>query len=125
MLKQLQVGWKVRVNTGVVVLFATNLYTDSLDGIKFVVEGIGSGVDNRTADVTIIESTVEIAKDYDGWIRVDSIGGVSGTTYPTGTAAQPVDNMIDAITLCSQYGFHQIEVKGTVPISTCSYQCNY
>lgn len=92
-------GWKVHVsNLSVVVQM--NLYSD--DGLSpFVIEN--AAVTNRASDVPIIKSELEERLDYGDRVYYDETSSYSGTLYPVGTIAQPVNNPLDAISIAQKY----------------------
>jgi hypothetical protein len=62
--------------------------------------------------VTTIEVLPELQKslDYDGKVTIDPAGIYSGTEYPTGTRARPVNNMADALLIAELYALNDIEI---------------
>lgn len=108
--------WRIKVDNGLVVSFESNLYTDREDAVIFIVES-PSSVSSKNNDLTILEAGASQINEYGGWVYLDVDYGVSGTTYPVGTRFTPVNNLPDAISLCSQYNFHQIEIRGTVNVT--------
>lgn len=55
---------------------------------------------------------------FDGAITVDTVNGVSGTTYPIGSKLRPVNNIPDARTIAAVYGFGELHVKGNLTLDT-------
>ncbi len=45
------------------------------------------------------------ARNYHGAVKIDSVKGVSGTTYPIGTPTSPVNNIKDALVIAKERGF--------------------
>lgn len=72
------------------------------------------------ADAEIVYVTIpnplQDRLDYAGSVTIDSINGTAGTTYPTGTAAQPVSNLADALTIAANEGLYVLEVLGNLTI---------
>jgi hypothetical protein len=92
-------GWKVLAEDMAVVV-QMNLYSD--DGLSpFVINN--AAVTNRASDVPIIKSEVEKRLDYGDRIYYDENSIYTGTDYPNGTIAQPVNNIPDAIALANLY----------------------
>jgi len=92
-------GWKIKADN-VLVTVQTNLYSeDQLS--PFVINN--AAVTNRTSDVGIIKSEIEQRLDYGDRVYYDEGSIYTGTDYPVGTIAQPVNNAIDAITIANQY----------------------
>lgn len=54
---------------------------------------------------------------FNGGVTVDVINGVSGTTFPTGTGRQPVNNFANALTIANIRGFATFFVIGDATIS--------
>lgn len=92
-------GWKVHVSDSSVVV-QMNLYSD--DGLSpFIIEN--AAVTNRASDVPIIKSELEERLDYGDRVYYDENSSYSGTLYPVGTIAQPVNNPFDAIIIAQKY----------------------
>lgn len=108
----LQNGWRVNVLSGQSISFGTNLYTEEGDS-PFIVAA-GSDVTNRNSDAVIVDNGVAESLDYFGVVNVDAGDGMTGTTYPIGTTAQPVSNISDAIAIAEERGLHNIRIHGTV-----------
>ncbi len=53
---------------------------------------------------------------FDGGVTIDVVNGVAGTSYPTGTHLQPVDNLADAYIIAVARGFDHFFVKGNLTI---------
>ena len=61
------------------------------------------------------------ASFVNGEVAIDTVTGSSGTTFPRGTRAFPVNNISDALTICQQRGIRTIHVLGdglTQPLGT-------
>jgi len=72
-----------------------------------------------TASSSATISTVELEElNYNGSVFIDSVGGTSGTTYPIGTMASPVDNISDARTIADSYGIEVFHIHGSVTLDT-------
>jgi len=108
-------NWQVRVNNNEDVDFETNLYTDNVGTSPFIV-GSGSSVSNRNSDAVIVDDPIAEALDYGGIVNVNPKIGVSGTTYPIGTLAQPVNNIIDAKAIAQSRGIFSYHIFGEIPI---------
>lgn len=54
---------------------------------------------------------------FDGFVWVDPVGGTAGTTYPTGTRAQPASVMADAFTIATTFDLNAFKILNdtTVP----------
>jgi uncharacterized protein YjbI with pentapeptide repeats len=53
---------------------------------------------------------------FGGGVTVDKDDGVSGTTYPTGTPRQPVNNLTDAMSIAGARGFTHLYVRGDLTV---------
>lgn len=53
---------------------------------------------------------------YNNGVTIDVINGVSGTTHPTGTNRQPVDNLTDASTIAAARGFNRLYIRGDLTL---------
>jgi len=70
----------------------------------------------QRVDELLSQSQVQ---SYNGEIIIDTLGnGISGTSYPIGTASVPVDNIIDAIAIAATLGFSRFLVRGDVILTT-------
>lgn len=107
-------GWKVVVDNDQDVSFGTNLYTDDLSSAYIV--GSGSSVSDRNSDAVIVKNEIAESLDYAGEIHLNSNVGVSGTTYPIGTTAFPVNNIHDAKIIANNRGIDFIRIHNTVII---------
>ena len=91
-------GWKVRVNNNEDVDFGVNLYNDDV-GVSAFIVGSGSSVTSRNSDAVVVDDTIAQSLDYGGTVNINQNIGVTGTTYPIGTIALPVNNVSDAKTI--------------------------
>lgn len=92
-------GWKMYAEN-VRCLLQTNLYSE--DGLSpFIVEN--AAVTIRNSDVPVIKSELEERLDYGDRVYYDETSSYSGTDYPVGTIAQPVNNALDAIAIANLY----------------------
>jgi hypothetical protein len=105
--------WKVSI-TGDECLFQINLYAE--DGTSPFIVLSGGAVTNRASDVPIVQSVLEQSLNYGGIVFIDTIDGVAGTTYPTGTRARKVNNLADALNIAEQYSIHNFELEGNLVI---------
>lgn len=55
---------------------------------------------------------------YAQQVSIDVVNGVSGTTYPTGTHAQPSNNVTDAIVIAEARGIETLTVHGSYTLTT-------
>ena len=54
---------------------------------------------------------------FNGVVSIDTANGTSGTTFPTGTRNQPVDNIADALTIATAEGLDRFELRGTITLA--------
>jgi hypothetical protein len=107
-------GWRIVVDSGADILVGTNLYTDELDS-PFIVSN-NSTVSLNNSDAAVVNSEIAQNLDYGGIIHLNTNIGTSGTAYPNGTLAQPVNNIQDAKVLADTYGIKEIHIFGHVVI---------
>lgn len=106
-------GWKIVIdgNTNPNVDFALNLYVDG-GGDPFIKIN-GATVSNLRSDAAVVESVISNRLDYNGRVIYD-IEGYSGSTYPIGTGAYPVNNCSDLKEIMMTYGFHHVELLSNI-----------
>jgi hypothetical protein len=56
--------------------------------------------------------TLQQETSYRGEVHIDPNSGLSGTSYPNGTASDPVDNIVDALDIAVERGLHRIVFLG-------------
>jgi len=54
---------------------------------------------------------------YNDTVTIDTVNGTSGTTFPTGSEENPVDNLADALTICNEHNFKTIHIHGAAIIN--------
>jgi hypothetical protein len=104
--------WKIFVPSGNSISFEVNLYSDGGDS-PFIVDQ-GASVTNRNSDAVIVDQGVTETLNYDGVVTIDTTNGLPGTTYPKGTAAVPVNNLTDAITIANERNIRELHIYGEV-----------
>jgi hypothetical protein len=105
-------GWRIVVSGGEDLLVGTNLYTDELDS-PFIISN-DSTVSLNNSDAAVVDNGIAQNLDYNGIVTLNSIIGISSTSYPAGTLAQPVNNLADAKIIAQQYGISTIHIYGHV-----------
>jgi hypothetical protein len=105
-------GWRVVVDSNNDVNFATNLYTDELEPPVIVSGDSTASIFN--SDAVNVENEVSQTLDYAEHIQINSAIGTSGTTYPVGTAFQPVNNLSDAITIAQERNISELRIFGPI-----------
>lgn len=106
--------WKVIVD-GIVVAFATNLYTYNQTS-PFIVSNNG-GVSNETSDAQAVKNEVDRVLDFQGQVYVDENLTSSGTEYPYGTLAKPVNNLDDAVLIAEIYNIKDIQIMSHLTLT--------
>ena len=76
-------------------------YTVLLNGLQPVTQG--------TSDILLNQQDAL----YNGEVWIDTTGGEAGTEFPTGTASNPVDNLVDAYSILAR-----LKVKKLVVVSS-------
>jgi len=56
--------------------------------------------------------------EYGGGVTIDVINGSSGVIYPIGTPRKPVNNITDALFICTVRGFNVINVIGNLTLQS-------
>lgn len=106
-------GWRVKVQDGDDVSFGINLYTEE-QTTPFIL-GSEASVTNRNSDAVIVgDQQVRESLDYGSIITIDSLLGISGSEYPVGTPAVPVNNISDAIAIAESRNIHELHIFGPV-----------
>jgi len=70
-----------------------------------------------SASATLSEQADIQYASFNGGVSVDLLAGTSGTTFPTGTERQPVDNFTDALAIANERGFLTLYVFGDALIA--------
>lgn len=109
-------GWRIVVDSGIDLLVGTNLYTDELDS-PFIVTN-NSTVSLNNSDAAVVDTGIAQSLDYGGVIHINTNIGSSGTTYPAGTLAQPLNNISDAKVLADTFGIKEFHIFGSLTIDT-------
>lgn len=110
-----------------------NGYTVTFEdvGTPYAVTLIGSN--NNILDVTNLNNVavrsnnsaglIDVNKEdiehtsYNNEVTVDVVNGSAGTAHPFGTSRQPVNNMLDAMTIAIDRGFTRFRVVGNITIT--------
>lgn len=106
-------GWRVQVDYDEVD-FGVNLYTDELEPPVIVAPGAAASI--RNSDAVNVANEVSQTLDYGGKVTINTLIGVTGTTYPNGTGALPVNNISDALTIANARGIDEFYVNGPLTI---------
>jgi hypothetical protein len=116
-------GWKIRPYEGDHTLNINgNLYCD--DGSVPYISTIGSyNVMVINSVSSLVDSTVQQLKEieyasFGEGVTVDITSSYTGTDYPTGTQTQPVNNLVDALSIANYRGFKRFYIKESMDINT-------
>jgi hypothetical protein len=73
---------------------------------------------DRTASssATLTEQSAIQYASFGGGVTIDIIRGVPGTEFPIGTQEEPVDNLVDAITIANERGFFRLYINESMSI---------
>ena len=104
-------GWRVEVNHDEVD-FGVNLYTNELEPPVIVSAGAAASI--RNSDAVNVDNGISETLDYSGKVIINTLVGVSGTTYPIGTSALPANNLTDAMTIANSRNINILDIFGTV-----------
>lgn len=74
-------------------------------------------VRTASSSATLSESQDIQFASFNGGVTVDTTNGTSGTTFPTGTTRQPVDNFTDALSIASARGLDKFFIIGNCTLS--------
>ena len=79
--------------------------------------GIGKVTDNSTGDAIIINEAIYIDDiAFGGDVIIDTVNGISGILFPTGTRGQPSDNLTDALTICANNNIKRLRLRTDLTI---------
>jgi hypothetical protein len=119
----LNYGWRIRpYEESHVFNVNGNLYTDTGDSPFtqtvgtyniMTIQQVSSLVDSTVAQLEEIQYA-----SFNGGVSVDLTSSYSGTTYPTGTPQEPVNNFVDALTIASERGFTTFYVIGDATVDS-------
>lgn len=110
----------------------------SCTGGTITIEGEGRVVDNSNGATVVDRTTINMMfneplsihttpgvsgnsmalSSFGGYIWIDTSSGYSGSTYPTGTQQQPVNNITDAKAIYAIWNIKQYKVKGNITLNS-------
>ena len=66
-----------------------------------------------------VDELLEISRfaEYSGGVWIDTIDGITGTSYPAGTQTAPVNNLANARTIANSLDFDIFYLRGTIALS--------
>lgn len=91
-------------------LYSVNIINGNTNMREVEVKNTVSVNTNNTTG--FIDPTFLEFSTFDGGVWLDQAGSNTGTNYPSGTPASPVNNLIDAVSIAISRGFDTIHVKG-------------
>ena len=81
-------------------------------------------VRTASSSATLSESQDIQYASFNGGVTVNTTSGTSGTTFPTGTSRQPVDNFTDALTIANIRGLSKFFIIGNATLTGLTFD-NY
>lgn len=75
-------------------------------------------VRTASSSATLQESQDIQYSSFNGGVTVDITNGTSGTTFPSGTPRQPVNNLTDALSIANSRGLTKFFVEGDLTLSS-------
>lgn len=91
--------------------------TNTVTAGAITIRGVGTLTNNATGTADIYEELLD-SKNLNrtlftnGFVFLDSTSAITGTEFPKGTQAYPVNNLTDALTIEANNGLHGIELIG-------------
>jgi hypothetical protein len=119
------------------VIEMINGYTITFEDGQYAVNLIGANsnvgdvvnvnqVSVRTANSAGLISNQAIEySSFDGGVTIDTVNGVDGTVFPTGTPRTPVKTVADAVLIAEFRGFSTFYIKGDLTLDTGDNVTNY
>lgn len=115
-------GWRIKPPEENISIFVVGNLAPEDSQVEVLIPTVGTfttaifGLQPITQAVEeILESQQESL--YQGYVWIDTIGGVSGTNYPVGTASEPVNNFPDALTIATTYGIRSFKLIGSITLN--------
>lgn len=106
--------WALECSTGLSVSIQTNLYPDDGDFNRMLVITNNSNIAIRLSDAPVVRSELEKALEYGGIVYINSNATETGSSYPYGTSAKPVNNALDAKLVGELYGISNYHLIGAL-----------
>jgi hypothetical protein len=86
------------------------------------ITGIGQLIDNSTGNVNVDINSLFNAERLNAamWEEcvIDTVTGVSGTVFPAGTHGNPVNNLTDALTICSNNNIEKLHIHSDLTVAS-------
>jgi hypothetical protein len=86
-------------------------------GNESYVDDISSGV--WSENLSVYDSgagKMQQLQTFDGFVRIDTVSGTSGTTFPIGTYIMPSNNLTDTLTIADNNNIGKIRVRSDLTI---------
>ena len=119
----LEYGWVIRpydanhimnINGNMYARDGSNPYIATLNPHNVqIIQSVSSLVDSTVQQLAEIEHST-----FADGVTIDTSGSNTGTAYPIGTPGQPVNNLSDAQTICSDRGFSKLFVRGNITLDS-------
>jgi hypothetical protein len=112
------------ITAGTIIVSGVGILDDNSTGTAVVnTEGLLNKTTIATAvwdepigDHLIVDTTGHemYHQVFNDMVTIDAVNGTSGTAFPTGSEENPVDNLADALAICSAHNFKRIHIHGAV-----------
>ena len=87
--------------------------------INAILPTVGTQVVRTSSSSATLQELADIQySSFNGGVTIDLTSSYAGTIYPTGTPRQPVNNMVDALSIANVRGFTSFFVLGDATIDT-------
>jgi hypothetical protein len=116
-------GWRIRpAEEDATILFTGNLAPED-STLPIMVPTLGGytvGIFGLQPITQNVGEVLELQQDtsYNGTVVINTITGTPGTTYPIGTASEPVSNLADAVTIAARLGISRFGLHGALVITS-------
>ena len=79
---------------------------------------------NSSSATLVEQDTIQYAA-FGGGVTIDAVNGGTGTVFPMGTSASPVNNLTDAVAIVVLRGFDTLRFKGNFTFGPTAFLYNY
>ena len=114
-------GWRIKPPEEDITIYIVGNIAPEDSALPIVIPTIGTftatiiGLQPITQKVDKVLSQIQ-ETTYQGAVWMDESSGVSGTSFPIGTASSPVDNFQDAMAIANIYGLKKLFLLGTITL---------
>jgi hypothetical protein len=118
----------IEIINGYTITFEDGVYSVSLIGSNNNILDVANlnqvsvRANNSAGLINVVE--VQVAAFNDG-VTIDVTKTVTGTNYPFGTPASPVNNLADAKTIAVARGFNKLYIKGSLTLGATDVVTDY